>query len=205
MKKMLLSLSLLLLVAMPLSAGAQIQIFDFNGYVSGLPVQIDLHAVVFDPGAAGELPLPLDFANYQYTLVITGLLPAGGDAWSGGAIVLYEDPLVGGTPADPALPGTFTDGAIYLGGIVQLTRSPSIFQPNLSSIVGTVDWTGGDHLTDLAPADQSGWAFVAAGNSSPAEPLPAGYDEQWDGKIETEGVVGTGDGSWGDLKAGYRE
>lgn len=205
MNKMLLSLCLLLLVATPLSAQAQIQIFDFNGYVSGLPTQIDLRAVVFDPGAAGELPLPLDLANYQYTLVITGLLPAGGNSWSGGAIALYEDPLVGGTEADPALPGTYADGAVYLSGVVQLSRTPNIFQPNLSNIVGTVDWTGGDHLDDLAPADQTGWAFLAGGNSSPAEPLPAGYDEQWDGKIETEGVVGAGDGSWGDLKAGFRE
>ena len=204
MKKVLLSLSLLLLVAVPLSAQAQIQIFDYNGYVQGLPDQIDLYAEVFDPGAAGELPLPLDFANYQYTLVITGLLPAGGNAWSGGAIALYEDALVGGTAADPANPATYTDGSVYLSGVVSLTRAPNIFQPNLAALSGTVDWTGGAHLNDLAPADQTGWAFMGAANSNPAEPLPAGYDEQWDGKIETEGVVDTRDGSWGGLKAEFQ-
>jgi hypothetical protein len=200
---MLLSLALLSLVAAPLSAQAQLQGFDFNGYVTGLPGGIDFYSEVFDPSPALELFPPLDFANYQYTLVVTGLVPAGGNDWTGGTIVLYEDALVGGTAADYANPATFTDGTPYLSGDLSLTRTPNVLFPNLTNIQGVVDWTGGSHINDLAPEDQSGWLFRAGGNSNPAEPVPDGYDEQWDGKIETEGVVPTADGSWGVLKAGY--
>jgi len=187
-----------LVLVLPGMASAQ-QLFDFDGQTQ-VPALVgdplSMVSIVRDP-APGTTPLPLDFANFEYTLVVTGLTYDGGvnpQSYSGGTIVLYED---AGTPADPNNPATYSDGtAILSGDVTTLTRI--MFTGTLGSANGTVDWTGGTEIGSFAPSDRVGWTFVSGINVLNAL---AGYDEAWDGKVEPVGpVVETHHESFGETK-----
>jgi len=209
---MLLGLSCLLLIVAPQLAAAQPQAFDFLGQAmipSMVGGSLSMYSTVQEGSSTVVPPIPLDYANYDYTIVVTHLvLDSDGmvQYYSNGAIVLYEDNM---TVADYANLSTFTDGtAILVGTISTLTRSVSSLPippfTTTISINGTVDWTGGTRLSDIAPADQLNWSFLAAGNVDPVDVMP-GFDEQWDGKVEPkEPIVGNDDPSFGDLKSGYQ-
>ena len=202
------TLLLLALLLMAVPASAQ-QLFDFLGQtvVPGNPGGfLNMDSVIRDP-APGTTPIPLDFANYEYTLVITDLGLVSGDGtpvapqtYANGTLVIYEDNT---TAADYANPATFTDGtAILVGNLGALTRT--MFTATLGTATGWVDWTGGTRLDDIAPDDQLGWPFLT-GISARAENVEDGYDEEWDGKCEpTEDIVGLDPVSWGSLKAMLR-
>ena len=192
----------LLLMAVP--AAAQ-QLFDFLGQTA-VPVGagvLNMDSVVRDP-APGTTPIPLDFANYEYTLVITNLSLVSGDgsivnpqSYSNGTLVIYEDNT---TAADYANPATFSDGTAFLIGTIN-TLNRTMYTPSLGSASGTVDWNGGSNLDDIAPVDQLGWPFLS-GISSRVDNVEAGYDEEWDGKCEPlEPIVDVTPMSWGSVKA----
>ena len=199
------TLLLLALLLMAVPASAQ-QLFDFLGQTvvpAGVGGMLNMDSVVRDP-APGTTPIPLDFANYEYTLVITNLELVSGDGsvaspqnYAAGTLTIFED---NGTVADYANPATFSDGtAIPIGNINQLNRT--MFTPTLGSASGTVDWTGGARLDDIAPVDQLGWPFLS-GISARADVVEDGYDEQWDGKCEPEEpIVDSTIMSWGSVKA----
>lgn len=189
----------LLLIAVPASAQ---QLFDFLGQTV-VPVDVggilNMDSVVRDPAPA-TTPIPLDFANYEYTLVVTDLVldtDGSPQVYSGGMLVIYEDNT---TAADHANPATFSDGtAILIGTISTLNRT--MFTATLGSAAGWVDWTGGTRLDDIAPADQLGWPFLT-GISRHDGNVETGYDEQWDGKVEPEEpIVEVIPMSWGSVKA----
>ena len=194
-------ITLLALAAIAFAAPASAQqLFDFLGQAD-VPVAVGgtltMYGVVNDP-APGATPIPLDFADYQFTLVVTDLTldaDASTQTYSGGTITLYQD---AGTAADYADPATFTDGtAILSGDLTALSRT--MFTSTLGTANGVVDWTGGTRLDDIAPADQDNWAFLTGINANFAED---GYSEMWDGKVEPEhDIVPTEVRSWGSLKA----
>lgn len=164
-----------------------------------------MYATVGDP-APFTTPLPLDFANYEYTIVISGLTlvtDAFPEVYAGGMITLYQD---NGTAADPAMPATFTDGEAMLVGTLSLDlfhMSDVIPSNQTGNGTGNVDWTGGTHLNDFAVADQDGWTFVVATNAGSAL-LADGFDEVWDGKVEPEGIiVDTDKVTWDQLKSWF--
>lgn len=182
------------------------QLFDYIG-MTLLPDAVGgtatMYATVADP-APQETPLPLDFANYEYTIVISGLtLDAAGypEMYSGGTITLYQD---NATAADYAVPSTFTDGeALLVGDLsVELYHFSVIMPSNQTGNgSGTVDWVGGTQLNEFAPEDQDGWTFVVATNAG-SELLVDGYDEVWDGKVEPRTfIVDTDDVTWDKLKS----
>ena len=71
----------------------------------------------------------------------------------------------------------------------------------IGTVSGTVDWTGGTRLNEIAPADQSGWAILSGTNGNNALP---GYDDAWDGKVEPESpVVANERTSLGTLKSRF--
>jgi len=192
------------LVALPLAAGAQ-QLFDFTGqslisnYVGG---SAGMFGEVFDPAPA-TTPIPLDFAHNQYTVVvlatIAGISPFS-RSFSGGTITIYED---AGTAADYTNPATFSDGtAILLGNLKNFSQFLPPAGPG--SVSGLVDWTGGSRLDDIAPGDQSDWAFLS-GSSPDSGLLEPGYDEVWDGKVEPqEPIVADEASAFGSVKALFR-
>jgi hypothetical protein len=212
MKKMLLALCCVLLIGVPQIASAQTQAFDFLGQAI-IPTQIgnplSMYSTIQEGSPLVVPPLPLDFAGHDYTIVVSGcnLLTDNGNAqtFAAGNIAVYEDNV---TVADYANTATFTDGTPILTGVLSgLSRSDvTLTIPPYSrmiTILGTVDWTGGTHLDDLAPSDQTNWPFLAAGNREAGNVEP-GFDEQWDGKVEpTEPVVGSEPTSFGGLKAGF--
>lgn len=196
-------LALTLVVAQPVAAQ---QLFDFNGQALIPAVvggSITMYSIVQDGGVAIPTPLPLDFANYQYTIVVTNLvMTASGftQTYAGGSIVLYED---NATAANYASPATFTDGTAILSGTFQ-NLSRTIFFPisGTGSANGLVDWTGGTRLGDIAPADQIGWAFVTGIGGGSA--VVSGYNENWDGKVEPqEPIVETERVGFGDVKSRF--
>ncbi len=192
-----------LAVTLPVAAQAQ-QIFDFLGQTllpTGVGGSLTMYSVVNDPAPA-DTPLPLDFANFDYTLVIADLVlevDASPQEYSGGTITIFED---AGTTADYALPGTFFDGtAILSGTFVYLDRT--MFTATLGSAIGEVDWTGGTRVGDIAPQDQTGWPFFSGINAL-ASQVVDGYDERWDGKVEPyEPIVPNETSSWGAVKTLY--
>jgi len=192
-------LALTLLFALP--ANAQ-QFFDFDGQVTGFTQvgdTIDMYAVVLDPPAV-DTPLPLDFDNFQYTIVVSGLqvdlINGNTTGFVAGSIALYED---AGTPADYATASTFTDGTALLTGEVE-NLVTTLFTASLGSGEGVVNWTGGSRIDDFRPQDRSSWAFVVTISAA----TEAGYAYRWDGKVEPqEPVVSDETQSFGALKSTY--
>lgn len=197
----LLSCVLAIALLVPNLAHAQ-QFFDFDGQATGYTQvgdTIDMVSIVLDPPSV-DTPLPLDFANFQYTIVVSGLqvdlIDGPVTGFIGGTIALYED---AGTPADYADPSTFTDGTALLTGEFDnlLTQQ---FTASLGSGSGVVNWTGGANINDFRPADRLNWTFVVSISGA----TEAGYAARWDGKVEPlEPVVDTDEQSFGTLKNAY--
>ncbi len=187
--------------ALPLAASAQ-QLFDFNGQAllpSSVGGSLTMYSEVFD-ALPITTPIPLDFANYQFTLVVTDLvLDADGmtQMYSGGTVTLYQDAT---TAADFASVSTFTDGvAILVGDIPNLSRT--LFPTGIGSLAGVVNWVGGSRLDDIAPEDQANWAILSGINNGVNSALP-GFDEMWDGKVEPRNpIVEDKASSFGSVKA----
>ncbi len=205
MKTMMKGLLIVLVVAaLPLGASAQ-QLFDFTGQAlspAGVGGMLTMYSVVFDPAPA-ETPIPLDFANYEFTLVVEGAtLVADGmvKTYAGGTVTIYQD---SGTAADYASPVTLTDGtAILVGNFTSLSHFVPPVGPGSAS--GTVDWVGGTRLNDMAPEDQLGWSFFSATNPNSGL-LEPGYDEVWDGKTEpVDIIVDTESASMSKVKALFK-
>lgn len=205
MKKTSLTMAVLLLViALPILVQAQ-QVFDFNGQAM-VPTVIggNLHmfAQIYDPFPA-LTPLPLDFDTYEYTLAISDLtLISDGfeQVYMGGNIYIYEDAA---TPGNYVNISSMTDGEIILGGVVT-TLYRSMFTATLGSAAGTVNWNWGTRVDDIAPADQFNWPIVAGINAS-ATYVEAGFDENWDGKVEPmDTIIPNTDSTWQGVKTLYR-
>lgn len=199
-------IALATILATLLAGSAQaVQFFDFSAQAV-IPADVGGTAAAYGVilnGGAPESPLPLDVANYQYTLVVTGLTMVSSGApsvFSGGTVAIYEDAA---TPADYADPGTFSDGVLVLGGVLNSLTSTMLL-PSLGSGNGYVDWNSGARLDDLAPEDQSGWPFLVTVYTDPSVVEP-GYSELWDGKVEPgNDVVDTDQSSWSEVKALFR-
>ena len=198
--EILIAMTAVALLTAPTASSAQ-QLFDFDGQAT-IPTTVgetlSLVAEVLDGAPTIDTPLPLDFANFQYTLVIDGLtldsVSGSTQYYSGGSITLYED---AGTVADTANPSTFSDGTAILSGTFDVLSRGSLL--SLVQVSGTVDWTGGTRLGDLAPADRLDWPFFATASTLDVDP---GYDENWDGKVEpTEPVVSADEESFGAFKS----
>jgi hypothetical protein len=201
-RKLLLVAGILTLVAAP--AAAQ-QAFDFFGQALVPAAEggtLTMYSTIVN-GGEFPTPLPLDFDNFEYTLVITNLtldVDAFQQQYSGGSIVIYED---AGSAADYTNPATFTDGTVFLSGtILNLNRRIIFVSSGTGDASGSLDWTGGSMLNEMAPVDQLGWSILVG--ISGGATVQTGYDETWDGKVEPlDELVGTEQSSFGRLKWGF--
>ena len=204
MKKPIIITLLLAQVALAGAASA-VQLFDFDAQavLPDLPGGTAAAYGRIVNGDAVATPLPLDFANYEYTIVVTDLTLVTSGATSmfgGGTVAIFQDDA---TAADWADPSSFSDGVAILTGTLGSFQH-TMFTATLGSGYGSVDWTGGSMLDSLAPADQVGWPFLTA-VSRATSLVEAGYTEQWDGKVEPLGdVVPADDTSWSGVKALFR-
>lgn len=175
--------------------------FDFLGFAD-LPTSIGgtlvMRSVLTNNGVV-PTPIPLDFTNNQYTLVVTGTWASGSLSSSAtftpASIEIWEDPIAGGTAANYAVPGTFTDGTLILSGSFTPALTRLRFTSTVGNFSGTVTFSGGSRLGDLP--SPVGWPFV--GGWSRAVTIEPGYDEQWDGKIDLTSVA-VDKSSWGAVK-----
>ncbi len=206
MKNLLLTSLAALVISIPGTAAAQSQWFDFNGQAllpAGVGGTLTMVAKITNNGSI-ETPLPLTGdVNDRYTLVIEGLelITDSGTQqdYAGGTISLYEDD---GTLADFGDAATFSDGTAILTGTFDQFRRVDF--GSVQSGAGTVNWTGGTRLGEIAPADQLGWAFVVSISSSATVTLE-GYDENWNGKVEpSDPIVDNEVRTWGQLKRNYQ-
>jgi hypothetical protein len=175
--------------------------FDFNGYASipaSIGGQLVLRSVLTNNGVV-PTPISLDFTNNQYTLVVVGTWTSSAGIarnYTNASIAMYEDPIGGGTAADYANGPTFTDGTQILAGNFDGPLVRNQFTTNLGNFTGKVDFTGGSRLGDLATLQD--WPF-AGGWSRTVQGIPAGYHENWDGKIDLAAVA-VEPKTWGSVK-----
>jgi hypothetical protein len=203
MKKVLLLLAAMLVLGTSTASAQDPQFFDFNAQAL-LPTMVGndltLYGTIVNAGQV-ETPIVLDEANFEYTIVITGLtwnVDAFTQEYGDGTIVIYED---NATAADYASPGTFSDGtAILIGSIPSLNRT--MFTANLGNVTGEVDWTGGTRLGEIPAGQQLDWAILS-GISNRSTVTEPGYDENWDGKVEPATPIPVDQTSWGRVKIGY--
>jgi len=203
--KTILTISLLLSVATLAGPAAAVQLFDFDAQAI-VPQNVGETAAVYGRivnGTAVDTPLPLDFANYEYTIVVTGLtldVAGAASSFSNGVVTIYEDAATSSAWGDAA---SFEDGTVVLSGSLPVFQH-TMLTATLGTGTGYVDWTGGSMLNLLAPADQTGWPFLTTISRSATQVEP-GYTEKWDGKVEPTGdVVPTENASWSEVKALFR-
>ena len=179
--------------------------FDFYGYAS-VPTTVGgtltLRSVLTNNGVV-PTPIALNFTLNQYTLVMTGTLAStAGIAsnYSPASVQIYEDAIGGGTAANYASPATFTDGTLILSGSFDGNLVRNRFTATLGNFIGKVDFSGGSRLGDLVTAQD--WPF-GGGWSRSVSGIPAGYDENWDGKIDLAPVA-VETHTWQRVKGLYR-
>jgi len=177
--------------------------FDFSGYAQ-IPGSVGgtliLRSVLVNNGVV-PTPIPMDFTTKQHTLVASGTLTAGSpQPYTPATVDLYSDAISGGTAANYASPGTFTDGEHILSGVFDGPLSRSTFTSTLGSFIGKVNWTGGTRLGELSVTN--GWPF-GGGWSRRVSGIPAGYQEAWDGKVDFN-AVGVELSPWGAIKNLFR-
>jgi hypothetical protein len=176
--------------------------FDFNGYTNGIGSTLQLASVLTNNGVV-PTPVPLDFANNQYTLVVSATFDhTSGNAqrYGNATVQIWADPIGSGTAASYATPATFTDGTLILGGSFDGFLIRNTFIATLGNFVGRVDWQAGSAV-GLLPTPQD-WPF-GGGWSRTISGIPAGYVENWDGLIDLA-TVGVEPGSWGKVKNLFR-
>lgn len=179
--------------------------FDFNGYAI-VPTTtggtLTLRSVLTNNGVV-PTPIPLDFVNNQYTLVVTGTLASTvglKQFYSPATVQLWSDAIGGGTAADYANGATFVDGTMILSGAFDGNLERLRFTTNLGSFIGKIDFSGGSMLGALAtPQD---WPF-GGGWSRSVSGIPSGYNENWDGKIDLAPVA-VEEQNWGAVKGLFR-
>jgi len=179
--------------------------FDFFGYASVPTIvggTLTLRSVLTNNGVV-PTPIALDFTTNQYTLVVTGTLASIvgiKNYFSPATISIYEDAIGGGTAADYASAATFTDGTLILSGSFDGNLERTRFTSTLGSFLGKIDFSGGTKLGDLVtPQD---WPF-GGGWSRSVSGIPAGYHENWDGKIDLAPVA-VEESTWGSVKDLFR-
>ena len=167
------TMALAVLTSVPGIQAADPPNFDFNGYAivpTTIGGALTMRSVLTNNGVV-PTPILLDFANNQYTLVVTGtLFSIVGIAqnYSPASIEIWEDPIGGGTPADYGNPSTFTDGTLILSGAFDGNLVRNRFTATLGNFVGKVDFTGGSRLGDLVTAQDwpfgGGWSRSVSGH-----------------------------------------
>lgn len=167
--------------------------YDFNGYAQ-VPASVGgvlvMRSVLTNNGVV-PTPIPLDFTNNQYTLVLRAVLQSDNGTtqqYTNASFVIYGDPIGTGTAADYGVPATFADGAPVFSAALAPALSRVRFSPSLGSFHGPVQTPIADFF--------GGWSRTVGG-------IPAGYDENWDGLV-TPASVGVEPEAWQGVKQLYR-
>lgn len=185
---------------------------DFPG-VEGVGTVTTLVGL-FDPPAGFTYPFPVNFASNEYTLKfvatvssITPQIITTEYAYATTTIRVYEDAGLdadyGINPPNGSSPTTFENGTAALigtlSGLVRIDFNLGFPEP---TFVGTIDWTGGSELGNLAPYPATGWT-IHGGVSATVPGIPTGYERNWTPKIVPPAAVPVHESTWGAIKSLY--
>jgi hypothetical protein len=185
----------------------------------------ELRMVAVLTPATTSTPVPIDPANYEYTLYLHGIYlrervangPFIQSTYSSGWIELYADPSFNapfqfGTanppPLDPeVVPANFIDGELLLR--FDFRTMITIF--HAPSGIGTVAYTatdlratGGSALGILQQAHMIvGW-HLGGGFTNQTGTVPAGYGLRYDTVLRWENPLPVEPSTWGGIKAAFR-
>lgn len=236
LKKVLAPAALLiaLLMTAHVMAGSE---FLFDGYAvySPAPDQVgatmDVYGILSTVGGV-PTPIALDMDNFEYTVHVADMAIATYDefpaippiigprkvlTFAGGMLRIYADAIVGGTAADFAAPGTFTDGEPILFAGVKDNWTLNLMDGSITpdgvytgSGAGFCDFIGGTQLDAITVAEYylDDWNFLGldiSDDNPPATPVPAGYDRSFKVKLTPPNdPTPTVETTWGKIKELYR-
>lgn len=191
---------------------------DYAGHISSPGSQLTICGKIDDFGDPLE---GLDPDAVEYTFVFDGLTSLGTNVvggiifeteYEGGTFRIYQDPTpdfeFGVNPPNATAPATFMDGELILEGTLSGFSVTLIDTGTPPGATGnaTGEWvfTGGS-LYDLV-AGCYGPFLGAWTDDVDVAPIPAGYDNHFDGKFDLEDCppVPTEETSWGRIKRLYR-
>lgn len=214
-----------LLAVCVVPAAAEVEI-TFEGYcwyapaVDAVGSTMQVLGVANAPVSAPP-PIVMDFDTYQYTVWVDEMVVAAFNYdmvdqkkvtdFNGGVIRIYRQMKAGGTPADYAVPATFTDGELILTATVQdgwrMQLSDPFGMTFAGSGIGLCDFDGGSSLAELIEFGGQpfleNWTFAGTGISDPSffVTVPDGYDRIFGIKLVYPEPVPAGESSWGGVKA----
>jgi hypothetical protein len=150
-------------------------------YTAVLSVVVDTYSVFPDVGGPG-----IDWVVVDFMVA---------------SVDVYEDDV---TPADYAVPGSFTDGAHILSGQANnmIGEWITVFG-NPMAISGDVVFTGGSGFANLLGCAPGGLAMNDYVDFTFATP-PTGYEEAYDAEWKCLESVSVDNSTWGNIKSLYR-
>ena len=167
----------------------------------------------------------------EYTFYITGFSTAAGTTvaaganlsvfttvWTGGTIQIWQgsprNANFGTNPPNGTVPSTFTDGSLFLSGIIPtFTTNVTRFNSNGNWLSGNADsgdpanciWTGGSAIDLVSVGGRPcPWRLTGGWDMKPSDVL-AGYNTQYDGKIDINCPTPATPSTWGLIKSQYRD
>lgn len=216
MRKSIIGLVLLLMVAVPVS-GDEIYTFQKQGYgfIEGTNVG-DLAGAVglFEPNQTLNPPIVFDYVGFEVTWVITGMeitnfIDAGMFNFydfAGGTIGVYEDGTFNldyGT--DPATGiATGSDGAQALVGYITTGTLVYNTMDETGNFTANCVFTGGDRYGELpGGTPMQEWLIFDGVSADETTNVPAGYHTRWAGRIYATDTVATEKNSMSRIRALY--
>jgi len=215
MRKAIIGVALLLLMAVPASADT---IYNFlkqgYGYLEGnTPGDMAGGVGLFEPIQPENPPFAFDYVGYEVTWVITDMVLASYSQvsifenyqFAGGNIGVYEDADFdldyGGSPATGIATGS--DGTAALTGSI----SSAIILFNTLTDTGTINgyctFTGGSRLAELGDLAMLEWQIFDGISANAGVDVPPGYHTRWAGRIFTTDTVATESSSLSRIRALY--
>jgi hypothetical protein len=226
--KRLVMIALALMVAVP--AVGQVE-FTFEGFAvyDPAPDQVGAMLTVYgiaNPAVSVPTPVPVDFDNFQYTVVLDGMvvdtfahdmvLGTKDYTFNGGTLGIFEDSIATGTAADyAAAPGTFVDGTQLIAATVddgwQMHLDDPFAMGTYSGAgIGTCDIVGGADYAMLVDWgwELNDWVLAGTGISEPWWPfitVPDGYHHVFGVKlIYPHDPTANEEAAWGEVKSLFR-
>jgi hypothetical protein len=161
----------------------------------------------------------VNLATTELTLWVTNLQSTGqvdigggflATTFVGGDIQLWDDPSknrsYGINPPNATVPSTFTDGTLFLGGI--LTSFILFYDTSTGSgaYEGNIIFNAGSALSTVTGIQGDGFTFGAVlDTQATGGNVPEGYDFQIDGVIEVTIIVAVEKTTWGQVKSLYNK
>jgi hypothetical protein len=189
--------------ALPALGGTELVFRGYARYVTGTPDAVGAVMEIYGVlGTAGGTITPIDvnLEDNEYTIAVTGMAVTDVInqtapnrrliSYTAGQLHIYAEPIASGTAADFALPATFTDGEMILGGDVAADCIVELFDFDADgdyagSASGGVDFNDGTQLASMETAgyDLTDWNLygtLADPDAGAGVTVPAGYDRVFD-------------------------